>query len=185
MTPVPDTASYIRGWMQMVLTPNDLFSWNNKYNEYVLHYYIMMDSLPTFQLCTSIYTQLTLCMLGFLSREGVVFFIFLPSSHFTEIHVLSPPVSEANWRFLFRPGDSPPTLSKMASSYTGSAHPPFPGYDTTPAKLAGSCLAVFVLDTVIFVTITDLLEEVCQQAWMIRVNMTEWCVLTCQQPWIT
>ncbi len=31
---VPDTASYIRGWIQMVLTPNDLFSWNNKYNKY-------------------------------------------------------------------------------------------------------------------------------------------------------
>ncbi len=31
---VPDTASYIRGRMQMVLTPNDLFSWNNKYSEY-------------------------------------------------------------------------------------------------------------------------------------------------------
>ncbi len=53
---VPDTASYIRGWMQMVLTPNDLFSWNNKYNEYVLHYSIMIDSLPTFQLCTSTYS---------------------------------------------------------------------------------------------------------------------------------
>jgi hypothetical protein len=30
---VPDTASYIRGWIQMVLAPNDLFSWNNKYNK--------------------------------------------------------------------------------------------------------------------------------------------------------
>jgi hypothetical protein len=33
---VPDTASYIRGWMQMVLTPNDLFSWNNKYSKYMV-----------------------------------------------------------------------------------------------------------------------------------------------------
>ncbi len=31
---VPDTASYIRGWIQMVLAPNDLFSWNNNYNKY-------------------------------------------------------------------------------------------------------------------------------------------------------
>ncbi len=31
---VPNTASYIRGWIQMVLTPNDLFSWNNKYSKY-------------------------------------------------------------------------------------------------------------------------------------------------------
>ncbi len=28
------TRLYIRGWIQMVLTPNDLFSWNNKYNKY-------------------------------------------------------------------------------------------------------------------------------------------------------
>ncbi len=33
---VPDTASYIRGWMQMVLAPNDLFSWNNKYSKYTV-----------------------------------------------------------------------------------------------------------------------------------------------------
>ncbi len=26
---------YIRGWMQLVLAPNDLFSWNNKYNKYM------------------------------------------------------------------------------------------------------------------------------------------------------
>ncbi len=25
---------YIRGWMQMVIEPNDLFYWNNKYNKY-------------------------------------------------------------------------------------------------------------------------------------------------------
>jgi hypothetical protein len=35
-------------------------------------------------------------MLVALSREGVVFFVFLSSSHFTEIHVLPPPVSGAN-----------------------------------------------------------------------------------------
>ncbi len=69
-------------------------------------------------------------MLVTLSREGVVFLVFLSSLHFTEIHVLPSPVSEANWRFLFRPGGLPPTLFKMASSFTGSAHPPFPGYDT-------------------------------------------------------
>ncbi len=33
--PVPDKASYIRGWIQMVLASNDLFSWNNKYNKYI------------------------------------------------------------------------------------------------------------------------------------------------------
>jgi hypothetical protein len=37
--------------------------------------------------------QLTLCMLVTLNREGVV---FLSSLHFTKIHVLPSPVSEAN-----------------------------------------------------------------------------------------
>ncbi len=69
-------------------------------------------------------------MLVALSREGVVFLVFLSPLHFTEIHVFPSPVSEANWRSLFRPGGLPPTLSKMASSFTGSAHPPFPGCDT-------------------------------------------------------
>ncbi len=75
--------------------------------------------------------QLTLCMRVALSREGVVFPFLLSSSHFTEIHVFPPPVSEANWRFLPRPGGLPPTPSNMASSFTGSAHPPFPGCDTS------------------------------------------------------
>ncbi len=69
-------------------------------------------------------------MLVSLSREGVIFLVSLSSSHFTEIHVLPPPVSEANWRSLFWPGDSPPSFPKMASSFTGSAHSPFSGYDT-------------------------------------------------------
>jgi hypothetical protein len=40
----------------MVLTPNDLFSWNNKYNEYALHYYIMTGLLPLPWLCTLTYS---------------------------------------------------------------------------------------------------------------------------------
>ncbi len=57
---VPDMASYIRGWIQMVLTPNDLFSWNNKYSKYTIIllwlYTSTMDSLLIFQLCTSTYS---------------------------------------------------------------------------------------------------------------------------------
>ncbi len=57
---VPDTASYIRGWIQMVLTPNDLFSWNNKYSKYTIIlsrlYALTTDSLFIFQLCTSTYS---------------------------------------------------------------------------------------------------------------------------------
>ncbi len=46
---VPDTASYIRGWMQMVLAPNDLFSWNNKYSKYTV------TLLPTLQWIYSLF----------------------------------------------------------------------------------------------------------------------------------
>ncbi len=48
---VPDTASYIRGWIQMVLAPNDLFSWNNKYNKYN-EYTSLTHALLSSQLCT-------------------------------------------------------------------------------------------------------------------------------------
>jgi hypothetical protein len=46
--------------MQMVLTPNDLFSWNNKYSKYMVilsHIYTLtMGSLSIFQLCTLTYS---------------------------------------------------------------------------------------------------------------------------------
>ncbi len=127
---VPDTASYIRGWMQMVLTPNDLFSWNNKYSKYMVTLLYTYTLAKVSLFISSYARQLTLCMWVALSREGVVFLPFLSSFHFTEIHVFSSPVSDANWRFLPRPGGLPPTPSNMASSFTGSAHPPFPGCDT-------------------------------------------------------
>ncbi len=114
-----------------------------------------MDSLPL----SSHARWLTLCMLVSLSREGVVFLVFQPSSHFTEIHVLPPPVSEANWRSLSRPGVSPPpSSSKMASSFTGSAHSPFPGYDTilisTTQDLCSSCLLYALLKVFLSTTYT-------------------------------
>jgi hypothetical protein len=43
----------------MVLTPNDLFSWNNKYSKYMVIYYaiyIAMNSLLISQLCTLTYS---------------------------------------------------------------------------------------------------------------------------------
>ncbi len=77
----------------MVLTPNDLFSWNNKYSKYMVTllriYTLQWVNSPS----SSYARQLTLCMLVTLSREGVV---FLSSFHFTKIHVLPSPVSEAN-----------------------------------------------------------------------------------------
>jgi hypothetical protein len=126
---VPDTASYIRGWMQMVLTPNDLFSWNNKYSKYTSYYcdYIhKYNPLFAFQLCTS----LTLCMLAFWSCEGVVFLVHSSSSHLTAGHVFPFPLSGANWRSLSLLWGSGPPLPKMAPSSTGSAHTPFLGSNT-------------------------------------------------------
>ncbi len=66
---------YIRGWMQMVIAPNDLFSWNNKYNKYNV-------TIDIYTLSSWSYArELTLCMLAFWSHEGVVFLNFLPSPH--------------------------------------------------------------------------------------------------------
>ncbi len=80
----------------MVLTPNDLFSWNTKYSKYT----VILSHIYTLQWIHSLSSgyarQLTLCMRVTLSREGVVFFIFLPLLHFNEIHVLPSPVSEPN-----------------------------------------------------------------------------------------
>ncbi len=74
---VPDTASYIRGWIQMVLAPNDLFSWKNKYKKY--NEYNVTDTFTRFFL--SYARTLTLCMLASWSHEGVVSLDFLSSSH--------------------------------------------------------------------------------------------------------
>jgi hypothetical protein len=79
----------------MVLTPNDLFSWNNKYSKHkdILLCYIHCMARCSLSDCAH---QLTLCMLVFSSREGVVFLVLSLSFHLTETHVLSPPESEAN-----------------------------------------------------------------------------------------
>jgi hypothetical protein len=75
-------------------------------------------------------------MLVFLSREGVVFIVSSLSFHLTMVHVLSPPVSEANWRSLSQLwGSAPPPCPKMAPSFTGSAYSPFPGYKTVVSSL--------------------------------------------------
>ncbi len=56
-TTVPDKASYIRGWIQMVMAPNDLFSWNNKYNKYVQwiqyhrHIHLFLPGCALYLLC--------------------------------------------------------------------------------------------------------------------------------------
>ncbi len=127
---VPDTASYIRGWIQMVATPNDLFSWNNKYSKYtvILTHYIHQQWI---HFSSSSYAcQLTLCMLAFWSCEGVVFLVHSPSSHFTADHVFPLPLSGVNWRPLSLLWGSGPPLPKMAALSTGSAHTPSLGSNT-------------------------------------------------------
>jgi hypothetical protein len=121
----------------MVLTPNDLFSWNNKYSKYMIIlsrlYTLAIDSLFIFQLCTS-----TLCMLAFWSCEGVVFLVLSSSSHFTTCHVFPLPLSGANWRSLSLLWGSDPPFPKMAPPFTGSAHTPFLGSETLSAPWQGS-----------------------------------------------
>ncbi len=115
---VPDTASYIRGWIQMVLAPHDLFSWNNKYSKYTSIYIA-----NAFTLSSSWAHQLTLCMLASWSREGVVFLVLFPSSHLTMYHVLSLSLSGLNWRSLFPPlGTGSPFPQNGAPIHRVCAH---------------------------------------------------------------
>ncbi len=73
---VPDTASYIRGWIQMVLAPNDYFP------ETINTISTMNTILPTHSLVSSRQcTLLTLCMLASWSHEGAVFLDLSSSSH--------------------------------------------------------------------------------------------------------
>ncbi len=129
---VPDTASYIRGWIQMVLVPNDLFSWSNKNNKY--NKYTFTDTFTCFFL--SYAHQLTLCMLASRSHAGVVILGLLLSSH-----VFSLPLSGLNWRPFFLPWGSGPSFPNMAASFTGSAHTPLPGSGTVSGSSKKSALS--------------------------------------------
>ncbi len=115
-------------WHQMIYFPGTINTVNTR-----LHYYtyITMNLSFILQLCT---LTLTLCMLAFLSREGVVFFLPYLLSHLTMSHVLSPAMSVANWRPLPLLGGFPPPSPNMAPSSTGSAHTPFSGYKTVGMK---------------------------------------------------
>jgi hypothetical protein len=105
----------------MVLAPNDLFSWNNKYNKY--NKYTVTDTFTCFFL--SYAHQLTQCMLASQSHEGVIILGLLSSSH-----VFSLPLSGLNWRSLTPPWGSGPPFPNMAAPFTGSAHTPLPGSGT-------------------------------------------------------
>ncbi len=109
---------YIRGWMQMVLAPNDLFSWNNKYNVTNTFTHFLLE------LCTwthSVHARILKPWRGSLP--------WLPAIS-SSCHVFPLPLTGLNWRSLFPPGGSGPPPSKMAPLFTGSAHTPLPGSGT-------------------------------------------------------
>jgi hypothetical protein len=111
--------TYIRKWMQMVLAPNDLFSWNNNtmrhsaYDRY-LHYCWSMHN-DTY----SVHDRSLRPWWGRLP-------LFQPSCY-----VFSPPLSRVNWSSLSPTGVPGPPSPKVASLPLGSAHTPFPGSRTS------------------------------------------------------
>ncbi len=110
---------YIRGWMQMVMATNDLFSWNNKYNEYNVTKDIYTLSSWSYA------RQLTLCMLAFWSHEGVVFLDFLPSPHLvTSLHLPCLGSTDAHCPRL---GDPVPLLPKWRPFPQGPHTLPYRG----------------------------------------------------------
>jgi hypothetical protein len=92
----PDTASHIRGWMQMVLTPNDLFSWNNKYNEYRLDHYFTLQWIYCH--FPAMHVDL-LCACWYLwavkGSSSSSFCRLLISPRFTSCHLLCPKLTDA------------------------------------------------------------------------------------------
>ncbi len=110
---------YIRGWMQMVLAPNDLFSWNNntmrrKSCMGLLHYCCTMHNGTH-----SVH-----------NRSLKPWWGRLPCSQ--TFYVFSPPLSGLNWHSLSIVGGPGPPTPKVVSPLLGSAHTPLPGYGTVP-----------------------------------------------------
>ncbi len=107
---------YIRGWIQMVLAPNDLFSWNNNTMSTMLTRVFTLHLLSVMHVNTySVHNR-------FLKPWWGRLLCFCSSRH-----VFSPSLARLNWRSLTPTrGPSPPT-PKVASFPTGSAHTPFSG----------------------------------------------------------
>jgi hypothetical protein len=103
----------------MVIAPNDLFSWNNKYNEYNVTRDIY--TLSSWRLCTSTHSVHARVLKPWRGS--------LPSIS-SSYHVFPPPLSGLNWRSLSPLGGPGPFTSKMVPLSTGSAHTPLPGFRT-------------------------------------------------------
>ncbi len=118
----PTRLLIIRGWMQMVLAPNDLFSWNNRYNKYSVTNIFTQHIL--LELCTwthSVHAR------ALKPRRGSLPW---PPAIFSFCHVFPLPLSGLNWRSLSPLGGLGPSPSKMAPPFTGPAHTPLPGSGT-------------------------------------------------------
>jgi hypothetical protein len=111
--------TYIRGWMKMVLAPNDLFSWNSYTMSTMLTRVFTLHLLLVMHVDTySVHNRLPKPWWGRL-------LCFYPSRH-----VFSPTLSRLNWRSLTPTGGPGPPTPKVASLPTGSAHTPFSGSGT-------------------------------------------------------
>jgi hypothetical protein len=112
---------HIRGWMQMVLAPNDLFSWNKNTMSYIL----VMDML---HYCCSMHND----NYSVHYRSLKPWWSCLPCLQ-SFCYVFSPPLSGFNWRLTSPFGGQGPPTPKMASPLLGSPHTPFPGSGTATA----------------------------------------------------
>jgi hypothetical protein len=97
---------YIRGWMQMVIAPNDLFSWNNRYNKYSVTNVTNTFTHSLLELCTwthSVHARVLKPWRGSLPWPPAI-------SSFC--HVFPLPLTGLNWRSLSLLGDPVPLPPK-------------------------------------------------------------------------
>ncbi len=114
----------------MVLTPNDLFSWNNKYSKYTIilshiHYNEFTLRLPAMHvnsLCKCWHSEAVKESSSSCSRHLLI------SLWVTSPLFRCPELTDAPCHYY---GGSVPPFPNMAPSSTGSAHTPFSGYKTS------------------------------------------------------
>ncbi len=106
---------------------NDLFSWNNKYNKY--NEYSITDITDTFT-CFFLAMHTTYSLHAGILKPWRGRLLQLLAV-FSFCHVFSLPLSGLNWRSLFPPWGSGLPFPKMASPFTGSAHTPLLGSETS------------------------------------------------------
>jgi hypothetical protein len=112
--------TYIRGWMQMVLAPNDLFSWNKNTERHETFFrrdiiYFSYNARDTH----SVHNYLLKPWRSRLLCSWSSCYIFLP------------PLSGTNWCSLSLFGGPGRPTPKVASPFPGSTHTLSPGFRTT------------------------------------------------------